>query len=130
VGGRGASGVKRRLAVVATVLLLLTACRDSQSSATPPSSSAQPNVTEALSGSITVLAASSLTDAFNELGRQFQAAHPGIAISFSFGASSTLAQQVNAGAPADVLATADEPTMQTAVTGGSVSAPAVFAHNR
>jgi len=120
----------RRAAVVAVGLLLLAACSDSKSSASPPSTSGQPNVAEALGGSITVLAASSLTDAFNELGRQFQAAHPGIAISFSFGASSTLAQQVNAGAPADVLATADEPTMQTAVNGGSVGAPAVFAHNR
>ena len=121
--------MKRRLAV-AVVMLLLVACSEAKSSSAPPTPSAQPNVTEAVSGSITVLAASSLTDAFNELGRQFQAAHPGIAISFSFGASSTLAQQVNAGAPADVLATADEPTMQTAVTGGSVSAPMVFAHNR
>lgn len=119
--------MRRRLAL-APLLLMLAACRDSKSP--PPPTSSQPNLTEALSGSITVLAASSLTDAFNEVGRQFQAAHPGIAISFSFGASSTLAQQVNAGAPADVLATADEPTMQVAVTRGSVAGPSVFAHNR
>jgi molybdate transport system substrate-binding protein len=121
--------VRRRRTLVAVALLVLAACSDSKSAA-PPSTQAQPAVTESLSGSITVLAASSLTDAFNEMGRQFQAAHPGIAISFSFGASSTLAQQANAGAPADVLATADEPTMQVAVTGGSVAAPDVFAHNR
>ncbi len=120
-----------RKALACLALVALVAC--SRASPTPSSTSqpgSQPNPTEALGGSITVLAASSLTDAFNEMGRQFQAAHPGIAISFSFGASSTLAQQLNAGAPADVLATADEPTMQVAVTGGSVTTPTVFAHNR
>ena len=117
----------KKLAFAGVALALLAACNDSKP--TPPASP-NANVTEPLGGSITVLAASSLTDAFNEVGRQFQAAHPGIAISFSYGASSTLAQQVNAGAPADVLATADEATMQTAVGGGRVNSPAVFAHNR
>ena len=123
-----------RLLGVTVALALLAACGASDkakpASPTTPHSGGQPSSTPALTGSITVLAASSLTDAFNEIGRQFQAAHPGIGISFSFGASSTLAQQINAGAPADVLATADEPTMQVAVSGGTAGPPAVFAHNK
>jgi molybdate transport system substrate-binding protein len=80
--------------------------------------------------SLVVLAAASLTEAFDEIGRRFEAAHPGVRVRFGYDASSTLVRQVVAGAPAGVLATADELTMQQAVDGGGVDAPAVFARNR
>ncbi len=127
--------MRRAAPATAVAALLLAACGGAAGGfgggpvSMPPTSAAPDAAPPRLTGSITVLAAASLTDAFNELGRQFQAAHPGIAISFSFGASSTLAQQVKAGAPADVLATADEATMQVAVAGG-VAQPEVFARNR
>ncbi|MGH9280146.1 MAG: molybdate ABC transporter substrate-binding protein, partial [Acidimicrobiales bacterium] len=81
-------------------------------------------------GSVTVLAAASLTEPFTSIGRRFEAANPGTKVTFSFDASSTLVQQVKAGAPADVLATADEATMKQATDAAAVGAPAVFAHNR
>jgi molybdate transport system substrate-binding protein len=53
-----------------------------------------------------VLAASSLTDALNELGPAFSAAtHHGVKLSYA--ASSALARQIEAGAPADVFMSAD-----------------------
>jgi molybdate transport system substrate-binding protein len=121
-------------AVVALALVVATACGSSSKSNDNPTiggSSAAGAIptTAALSGSITVLAASSLTDAFNQIGTQFKAAHPGVNVTFSFGGSATLAQQVNAGAPGDVLATADTDSMQAAVTAGTVAAPTTFAHN-
>ena len=81
-------------------------------------------------GTITVLAAASLQEPFTELGRLFEDRHPEASVRFSFDASSTLARQVEAGAPADVLATADEASMAPVADAGLVSPPAVFARNR
>jgi molybdate transport system substrate-binding protein len=81
-------------------------------------------------GSVTVLAASSLTESFGELRARFRAAHPGIDVTFSFGASSSFAAQVRNGAPVDVVATADEPSMQALVEADPALRPQVFARNR
>jgi molybdate transport system substrate-binding protein len=79
---------------------------------------------------VTILAAASLTEAFGELGRRLEQSRPGLSVRFSFGPSSTLATQVAEGAPADVLATADERTMGVAVAAGAVAGgPIVFAKN-
>lgn len=92
-----------------------------------PSTSA-PHVT------ITVLAAASLSEAFTRLAADVERDNPGLTVSLGFGASSTLAAQVAAGAPADVIATADQRTMGRALdglpgaAGGSVT-PVVFARN-
>ncbi len=67
---------------------------------------------------LTVSAAVSLSEAFREIGRVFEASHPGVEIRFNFGGSGQLLQQVVAGAPADVLATADEETMNRADAAG------------
>lgn len=64
-----------------------------------------------LSGEVVVLAAASLTDTFTALADDFERQHPGVTVTFSFGASSALVQQVQAGAPADLLATANTSTM-------------------
>lgn len=77
---------------------------------------------------ITVLAASSLTGTFTELGQQFEAEHPGVRVKFAFDSSATLAQQATQGAPADVLATADTTTMDSAGA-AQATKPEVFATN-
>lgn len=55
---------------------------------------------------LTVLAAASLTDVFEEIAADFEADHEGVTVEQSFAASSTIIQQVNEGAPADVVALA------------------------
>lgn len=56
---------------------------------------------------VTVFAASSMTESFTQVGKQFEKAHSGIKIVFSFQASSTLITQIKAGAPADILVSAE-----------------------
>lgn len=83
-----------------------------------------------LSGSITVSAASSLTEAFTEMGANFEKLNKGTKVAFNFAASSTLAQQIQGGAPADVFASADGANMQKLVSGKQVTAePIDFASN-
>lgn len=80
---------------------------------------------------LTVLAASSLTDAFGELEETFESDNPGVDVELSFDSSSTLAEQVVQGAPADALATADEATMQGVVDEGLADGnPIAFAQNQ
>ena len=79
---------------------------------------------------ITVLAASSLTSPFTEIGEAFTAAHPESPVVFDFAASSELATRIEQGAPADVFAAADQTTMTRLVAaGGTSGAPVVFATN-
>lgn len=80
---------------------------------------------------LTVLAASSLTDAFTDLEGSYEARNPDIDVTLSFDSSSILAAQVIAGAPADVLATADEVTMTSVADRGDLlaGAPVAFARN-
>ena len=59
---------------------------------------------------VTVFAASSLTDVFGDIAAAFEEAHPGIDVTLQFAGSSRLATQIDAGAPADVFAAADERT--------------------
>jgi molybdate transport system substrate-binding protein len=82
-------------------------------------------------GTLTILAASSLTDAFGELGTIFEEQNEGVEVKQSFGASSDLLAQIQQGAPADVFASAAEEEMDTAVKDGLVSgSPEVFVKNR
>ena len=79
---------------------------------------------------LTVLAASSLTDAFADLERTYEDSHPGVDVVLSFDSSAILAQQAIAGAPADVLATADEVTMGSVAEEDLLAGePVLFARN-
>jgi molybdate transport system substrate-binding protein len=78
---------------------------------------------DGVDGTVRVFAAAALTDAFTDIAAAFEREHPGATVELSFEASSTLASQVAEGAPADVLATADERTMSRAVDGGLVASP-------
>ena len=85
------------------------------------------------SQSLTVFAASSLTDAFGEIGTAFKAANPGTDVTFSFGSSSTLATQLANGAPADIFASANNSQMTVAQKANRIAAtpaPRTFAKNR
>jgi molybdate transport system substrate-binding protein len=82
-------------------------------------------------GELTILAASSLIDAFGELGKTFEKQNPGTEVRASFGASSDMLTQIQQGAPADVFASAAREEMNTAVKDGLVAGkPEVFVKNR
>lgn len=63
---------------------------------------------------LVVSAAASLTQAFKDIGAEYEKAHPGQKVIFNFAASGALLQQIQQGAPADVFASADQPTMDRA----------------
>lgn len=79
---------------------------------------------------VTVFAAASLNKVFGDLGKTFEAAHPGTKVAFSFAGSSDLAAQLNQGAPADVFASADTANMDKVVKSGRITEhPQNFATN-
>lgn len=81
---------------------------------------------------LNVFAAASLTDAFTEIGNNFQTANPNVTVIFNFGGSQTLRTQIEEGAPADVFASANAKEMDALVAGSFVMAEAsqVFLSNR
>ena len=89
----------------------------------------RPAVAPPITGTITVSAAASLTDVFPVIAAAFMKKYPGTTVRFNFAGSSTLVEQVNAGAPVDVLATASESTMWKAVNAGHAANPLLFAKN-
>jgi len=83
------------------------------------------------SATLTVFAASSLTDAFGELAKTFEERNPGVEVRQSFESSSTLLTQIQQGAQADVFASAAQEEVSKAVKEGLVAGkPEVFVKNR
>jgi molybdate transport system substrate-binding protein len=126
-------------AVSALALALVAACAsDTSSKQVPPivetptaTVSASPSATTGTAtGDLTVLAAASLTEVFRQLATTFQAENPAVHVTFSFGSSATLAQQIVAKAPADVFAAASPATMKTVTDAGdAASNPQLFVRN-
>jgi len=85
----------------------------------------------ARSETVTISAAASLTAAFESMAASFETAHPDVKVRLNFGGSSTLVQQIQQGAPADVFASADEANMQKlALSGAIAGTPQLFARNQ
>ena len=78
--------------------------------------------TATTSPSLTIFAASSLTDALQETAVAFQAQHPDTTIIFNFAGSSQLAAQLSQGVPGDVFASANPNQMQNVVEAGRITA--------
>jgi molybdate transport system substrate-binding protein len=115
--------VRVRAAVAILALLVVAGCGNDSD----PPSAAGAGVT----GEITVFAAASLTDAFEQIGQDFEAAHPGTTVTFNFAGSSLLATQINEGAPADVFASAAPANMKVVTYAGNGSGtPTTFVKNQ
>lgn len=118
--------MRRSIVALAAGGLLLAGCgggSDSGQAGTQQSSAPEP-------ATVTVLAASSLTDVFGELKPEFEKANPGADVKFSFGGSSDLSQQIVNGAPADVFASANEKQMKVVSDAGKAQGePKIFATN-
>jgi molybdate transport system substrate-binding protein len=82
-------------------------------------------------GELTVFAAASLTDAFEAIEQELEAAIPNLSITYNFGGSQALVTQLQEGAQADVFASANVAQMEAAIEANLVvDAPAPFVHNR
>ncbi len=113
------STVPRTLLAVAAVLAGLTACADNDG-----------KTGSGESAKLTVFAASSLTQTFGILEKSLESEQPGVDVVISFDSSTTLAEQISQGAPADVIATADEESMQVVANADQLAAdPVHFASN-
>lgn len=121
------------VAFAAVLAVSLAACGSTSTAATPAAgggASAQGSTgsSPALSGTVTVLAAASLTNSFDAIKKQFEAAHPSVTVEVSYGSTATLVQQVNNGAPANVLASAGQSAVEP-LQKGLVKGSSVFATN-
>ena len=120
------TGILTVLAAVA-VAGILAGCSAGSGAA---GSSRSPSPAAAVTGSVTVFAAASLTPTFTELGHRFEKAHPGARVTFSFAGSSDLVSQLKEGAPADVFASADQANMAKVTAANLASGtPVDFATN-
>lgn len=115
----------RRVVALAAAGLLLAGC-----GATSGAGETGDGPAGGLGGTLTVFAAASLTDVFQELGERLEDENPGLDVRFSFAGSSTLATQITQGAPADVFASAN-PQQMAVVTDAGLAAgdPVVVAGN-
>jgi molybdate transport system substrate-binding protein len=118
--------VKKLAIVLLTLALPLVACSKSSTTDTSAASAGG-----SAPGTVTVFGASSLTGAFTEIGKEYEAANPGVKVTFSFGPSDGLAQQIDAGAPATVYASASSKWMDgVQANGPGVTDRANFAQNK
>lgn len=96
----------------------------------PSASATAPNAKKP-TGEITVFAASSLTEAFTQIGEDFSAKYKGTTVTFNFGSSSTLEAQLEEAAPGDVFASSDVANIDKLKAAGGVSGDGVaFVRNR
>jgi molybdate transport system substrate-binding protein len=100
--------VKRLCAVLVAGILLLTGCGSNSTDSSGSTSAGAPSSTgSGPTGSITVLAAASLTEAFGTITKSFQAKYPGARVTVSYGASSDLSTQIQQGKPGKIIRLAD-----------------------
>ena len=109
------------------LLVLFTLCLAGCAPATSPPPAPAP-----ASRTLNVFAAASLTDAFTEIGKNFEAANPGVTVTFNFAGSQALRTQIEEGAPADVFASANITEIDALVTDGFIAkgSSQVFLNNK
>jgi molybdate transport system substrate-binding protein len=81
-------------------------------------------------GDLTVFAAASLSDVFEQISADIQAQNPAVTITFNFAGSQALVTQLSEGAAADVFASASQSQMTAAIGAGVIEGePSIFAQN-
>jgi len=100
--------------LMVALTMLFSACAPAATPTAAPTATSAPQT-------LTVFAAASLTGAFGDIGKAFEAAHPGVTVKFSFAGSQVLVTQIEQGAPADVFASADHKNMDALVTANLVA---------
>jgi molybdate transport system substrate-binding protein len=129
--------MKRFFALTLLLALFLSGCGTAVTPAptvVPATATAVPTIAPTATSeprTLTVFAASSLTDAFTEIGKAFESVNPGVTVTLNFAGSQALRTQIEEGAPADVFASASGKEMDTLVTGNFVTkdVPQIFLTN-
>lgn len=114
--------MRRLQAIVIVLIACMPACSTGRREPNAPSGPTE----------LIVFAAASLTEPFQEIGREFERANPGVRVTFNFGGSQQLAQQLVQGAPADVFASANDRQMGAAIAARRVGTDSAhtFVRNR
>ncbi len=128
--------MRRVFALIGLVALMIAACAPAVAATPVPPAptdipTVQPTATAA-PRTLVVFAAASLTQAFGEMGKVFEAAHPGVTVTFNFAGSQTLRTQLEQGATSDVFASANHAEMDAAIQSGLVqqASPQDFVTNQ
>lgn len=118
--------MKRSLSILLLLTLFIIGCAPA---ATP---TAVPSTPAPESRTVSVFAAASLTDAFTEIGKNFEAVNPGVTVAFNFAGSQALRTQIEQGATPDVFASANKTEMDNLIAGSFVAqdTPQVFLNNK
>ncbi len=103
--------------------LLLASCGTASTTSSNPTPTAAPV-------QLTVFAAASLTESFNEIKKNYSSVHPNVTLTYNFAGSQALEQQLANGATADIFASADQANMQKASTANLVESSKIFVRNR
>jgi molybdate transport system substrate-binding protein len=124
--------MKRLLALTLLLAVFLNACGAAATPTSAPVAPTQASPTLMPPQTLTVFAASSLTDAFTEIGKAFEAANPGVTVTLNFAGSGALRTQIEEGAPADVFVSASGKEMDTLVTENFIAKgmPKIFLTNK
>lgn len=125
----------KRIAVIVLALAVLVAACGPVATATPvptavpptattlpPTVTPVPSTATPAPRTLTVFAAASLTGSFGDIGKAFEAANPGVTVTFNFAGTQALVTQLTQGASADVFASANEAYMNNLVTANLVAA--------
>ncbi|MEV0893302.1 molybdate ABC transporter substrate-binding protein [Promicromonospora sp. NPDC050262] len=122
--------MRRTLSITTAALLLAAAVAGCGSGGSGDTGATDGAAAAAEETTLTVYAAASLTATFEQIGDEFEQAHAGVQVEFSFAGSSDLVAQIQEGAPADVFASADEANMEKLTADGLEGAePVAFASN-
>ena len=124
LGGSILFSFRRVLPLSFILFLVLSACGSQTTSST---TSASPTAAPV---SLTVFAASSLTDSFNEIKTAYHTLHPNVNITYNYNGSQALEQQLANGAPGDIFASADQTNMKKASDANLVGESQIFAKNK
>jgi len=122
---RRPAGFRAGVVILAGFTILGAACNHEATNRAALTATANPGP----AGNITVLAAASLTDSFNAIGKAFEAGNPSVHVKFTYDVSAALATRANGGGPADVFASADDADMLKVTGAGNAPRPQTFARN-
>lgn len=116
-------------AVAAVAVLALAACGAATGGSGAQGTPATSGAASGPAGPLSVFAAASLQESFTTIADRFEKAHPGVSVTLNFGASSSLANGITQGQPADVFASASQSTMDSVVAAGAATGSTPFVSN-